>query len=105
MDCRGVNVGRVSGLEVLDGGTVADAELAFEDVEELATVVLVLVGAGFAAAVGEEFGEVGIELAVGDEVAEAFEEVHGLSTPDWGRRRRSLARWTRKMVSGSDSKK
>ena len=56
---------------------VLDVQVAGEQVEELAANVLV--GAGFAVAlVGEKLREVGIEQAVGDEVAEALEEIGGV---------------------------
>jgi len=52
---------------------VRDPQSTSHDIEELEATMLVEVGVG--AFAGLELGEVGIELAVGNEIAEALEEV------------------------------
>ncbi len=103
VDGGGVEVDGVAGAELVDDFAVLDAEGAAHDVEELEAGVLVEVVVGEFA--GLKLGEVGVELALGDEVAEAFEVVAGCSTPDCGRRTRSAARWTRKRERGMGLKK
>jgi len=73
VDGGGVEVDGVAGAEFVNDFAVLDAEGAAHDVEELVAAVLVEVIVGEFA--GLELGEVGIELALGDEVAEAFEVV------------------------------
>jgi hypothetical protein len=76
MDGGGVEVDGVAGTEFVDGLAVLDGEAALHDVEELEATVLVEVVIDELA--GLKFGEVGIELAIGDEVAEALEVVAGI---------------------------
>jgi hypothetical protein len=73
VDGGGVEVDGVAGTELVNGLAVLDGEAAFHDVEELEATVLVEVVVDELA--GLELGEVGVELAIGDEVAEALEVV------------------------------
>jgi hypothetical protein len=73
VDGRGVEIDGIAGAEFVDGFTVLDGEAALHDVEELEATVLVEVVVGELA--GLELGEVGIELAIRNEVAKALEIV------------------------------
>jgi hypothetical protein len=76
VDGGGVEVDRVAGEELVNDFAVLDAEGAAHDVEELVAGVLVVVVVGKFA--GLKLGEVRVELAFGDEVAEAFEVIAGM---------------------------
>ncbi len=72
-----VEVDGVALFDVVRDLAVADVEFTREQVEELEANMLMRLG--FSPGLGgEELGEVGVELAVWHEVAEAFEEVAGV---------------------------
>lgn len=73
----GVEVNGVAGFDVVRRLAVAYFERAGEEIEELAAGVLVR-SRHTRGLEGKELGKVGVELAVGHEVAEALEEVGGV---------------------------